>query len=297
MVEGCLMERIPFIPFPMSLMLKIAKKFRSIGVFFSKISPSTKTDLIKADIEIDARDYLTIGFLSSVFWALIVLGILLILSTIKDFSSLVLFIGAPLLVLFSSFFYIQNYPKLIIARKIKKLDKNLLFALRSMEIQVSSGVSLFDSIVSISKEKYGLISEEFKRAVKKMSTGKSEIEALEDLILKNPSLYFRRIIWQITNSLRSGTDLSSTLKVIVEDLSYERLIEIRKYGSELNPMAMMYMMMAVIFPSLGVSFLMLLSSFSSINLTNNIFWMILGFTAFFQFIFVGFIKSKRPVIE
>ncbi len=185
----------------------------------------------------------------------------------------------------------------MIAKKIKDIDKNLLFALRNMEVQVSSGISLFDSLVSIAEGNYGVISDEFKKAIKKISTGKSEVEALEELILKNPSLYFRRIIWQITNSLRSGSDLSSTLKVIVDDLSYEKIVSIRKYGSQLNPMAMMYMMLAVIFPSLGVSFLMILSSFSNIQLTEMVFWLILGFTGFFQLMFIGFIKSKRPVVK
>ena len=296
MVKGNLMQKIPFVPIPIHLMLRITKKLLGIGGFLSKVFPTIDIDLIRADIELDKREYLTIAFISSFLWLFLTSGILIFLSSFKplpkSFS-----LSVPLAVFFSSFFYIKYYPNLITAKKLKDIDSNLLFALRSMEIQVASGISLFDSIVSISKEKYGLISEEFKKVVKKISTGESQIEALEELILRNPSLYFRRIIWQITNSLRSGTDLSSTLKVIVGDLSYERLVAIRKYGAELNPMAMMYMMIAVIFPSLGISFLMILSSFSSMQLSEIIFWLILGFTGFFQFILIGMIKSKRPVVE
>jgi flagellar protein FlaJ len=297
MAEGYLMLKIPFVPLPMEVMLRISRRFLGIGTFLSKIFPTMKIELIRANIDLDEREYLTVAFFSSFLWCLFTLIILLFLSFFKEFSSSIFFFLIPFALLFSVFFYIRYYPGLITIRKIKDLEKNLLFALRSMEIQIGSGISLFDSLVSISREKYGLISEEFKKVIKKISTGKSEIEALEDLVLRNPSLYFRRIIWQITNSIKSGADLSSTLRVIVEDLSYERLVSIRKYGSQLNPMAMIYMMMAVIFPSLGVSFLMILSSFSNVKLTELVFWFILGFTAFFQFIFIGLIKSRRPTVE
>jgi len=290
------MKSIPFVPIPIQIMKKFSKKFLSIGDFLLKLLPAYEVTLLRAEIELDKREYITISFLSALFWFFMTIVFLFLLNIFKSIPISFFFVG-PFLAFFAVFSYINTYPQLIISRKVKDIEKNLLFALRSMEIQVSSGINLFDSIASISKGKFGLISEEFQNAVKKISTGKPELEALEELILKNPSLYFRRIIWQITNSLRSGTDLSSTLKVIVSDLSYEKLVAIRKYGSQLNPMAMMYMMVAVIFPTLGVSLLMILSSFSTMELTGMVFWIILGITAFLQFIFIGLIKSKRPVVD
>lgn len=290
------MKSIPFSPFPIHLMSKITKRFLGIGNFLSKIFPSTDVDLLRAEIELSSKEYLTIALFSAIFWTFFVTLLMIFVVTINPMITRIGFLF-PSLTFLVVFFYIKSYPALIIAKKVKDIEKNLLFALRSMQIQVSSGISLFDSLVSISKGNYGTVSEEFKKAVKKISTGKSEIEALEELIIKNPSLYFRRIIWQITNASRSGSDIAATLKAIVEDLSYEKVVSIRKYGSQLNPMAMIYMMMAVIFPSLGVSFLLIISSFTQIQITKSIFWLILGSTAFFQFMFIGIIKSRRPVIE
>jgi hypothetical protein len=54
------------------------------------------------------------------------------------------------------------------------------------------------------------------------------------------------------------------------------------------------MMVAVIIPSLGVTFLMVLSSFAKIPVTEKMFWAILAFVAIFQFMFLGILKSKRP---
>ncbi|MEM5792967.1 MAG: type II secretion system F family protein [Candidatus Aenigmatarchaeota archaeon] len=290
------MRKTPLIPMPPKIMEKISRKFIGIGNFLSKIYPATKMELLMADIDVDDRVYLTLAFISGFFWFLFTFFILVFVSRFRPLPIYFL-ISIPIVLFFSTFFYIKYYPKLLISRKSREIEKNLLFALRNMEIQVSSGVSLFDSLVSISRGDYGVISEEFKEVIKKISTGKPEIEALEELAIKNPSNYFRRVIWQITNSMRSGADLSSTLRVIVDDLSYERMVSIRRYGSQLNPMAMMYMMMSVIFPTLGVSFLMIISSFTSFSLSGSIFWFILIFTAFFQFMFIGLIKNRRPQTE
>jgi hypothetical protein len=84
---------------------------------------------------------------------------------------------------------------------------------------------------------------------------------------------------------------------MVDNLTNEQKVQIRKYGSQLNPMAMMYMMVAVIIPSLGITFIIIMSSFSGFEVTKTIFWSILGFIAFFQFMFIGFIKNRRPPVE
>ena len=210
---------------------------------------------------------------------------------------LVTLTGVSLIIGFLSFFYIILYPRLIIARKVKDLEKNLLFALRHLLIQVKSGVPLFDGLVSVSNGNYGLISKELKECAKKISTGLDQTIALEEVALKNPSLHFRRVLWQITSSIRTGADLGGTLESIVHNLSEEQKVMIRKYGSQLNPLAMMYMMLAVIIPSLGITFLIIFSAFSGIAVTESLFFVILIFLAFFQFTFIGIVKSRRPPVE
>jgi flagellar protein FlaJ len=196
-----------------------------------------------------------------------------------------------------SFMYINLYPDLIISKKIRELEKNLLFALRHLQIQVKSGIPLFDGLVSISQGNYGLISNEFRDCVKKISTGEPEINSLEELVFKNPSIFFRRVIWQISNAMRTGADLGNTLDAIVDNLSNEQKVAIRRYGSQLNPLSMMYMMTAVIMPSLGITFLILLSTFSGMPISEFLFWFILCILIVFQFSFVGVVKSRRPTIE
>jgi flagellar protein FlaJ len=292
-------RRLPFIPFPLKMAKLVVKPFYGLGNRLSKLFPGLNVRLSQTDIDMSPREYLAIAFFALWFWTTIIFVILLTFSlfiTLPENFVYVLTI-APLVIGFLAFFYILQYPMLIISKKIRDLDRHLLFALRHMQVQVKSGIPLFDGLVSISKGDYGLITEEFKKCVKKISTGMSETNALEDLIFKNPSIYFRRVIWQITNAMRTGADLANTLDAIVENLADEQKVAIRRYGSQLNPLSMMYMMLAVILPSLGITFLVLLSTFSGFTVSEVIFWFILTILIVFQFSFVGLVKSRRPTIE
>lgn len=292
-------KRIPFVPFPLTTARLVVKPFYGLGNRLLKIFPGLNVRLNQADVEISPREYLAIAFFALWFWTTIIFVLLLTFSLfiILPANFVYILTAAPLIIGFLAFFYIVQYPMLIISRKIRDLDRYLLFALRHMQVQIKSGIPLFDGLVSISKGDYGLISEEFKKCVKKISTGMSETNALEELIFKNPSMYFRRVIWQITNAVRTGADLSDTLNAIVENLANEQKVAIRKYGSQLNPLSMMYMMLAVILPSLGITFLVLLSTFSGFTVSEIIFWFILIILIVFQFSFVGLVKSRRPTIE
>ena len=103
-------------------------------------------------------------------------------------------------------------------------------------------------------------------------------------------------IWQIVNALKSGSDIGQTLKQIVNDLAVEQRVAIKKYGSELNPLALFYMMLVVIFPTLGIVFILILFSFVSVAIDIHVILMgVLAFLLIFQIMFIGMIKSKRPV--
>ena len=292
-------KTIPFLPFPLPVMKRIAKRFYVFGEKLNKMMPGFDVILNQAHLDFKSREYMSIAFFAFIFWTFMTLALMLFLAALADlpesFKSLI--IPLPLVMGGISFFYITMYPRLIITRKIKDLDKNLLFALRHLLIQVKSGVPLFDGLISVSNGNYSSISTELKECTKRMSTGLGQTESLEELALKNPSLNFRRVVWQITSSLRTGADLGNTLDSIVNNLADEQKVAIRRYGSQLNPLAMMYMMLAVIIPSLGITFVIIFSSFSNVPISESMFYLVLFMLAFFQFIFIGIVKSRRPAIE
>jgi len=162
-------------------------------------------------------------------------------------------------------------------------------------IHLNSGVSLFDVFVHISTSDYGEVSIIFNKMIKKINAGMPQIEALEEIVKNNPSPFFRKSIWQLINGMKSGSNVRKVLKNIIDSLSKEQIIQIETYGSQLNPLAMFYMLIVIIIPSLGVTFITVISSFFSSGLDNRIILVLLFvFVFLFQIMFLGIIKTKRP---
>jgi flagellar protein FlaJ len=288
---------IPFVPFKLDVALKFSRSFLWLGSKLSALNPYLPQKLAEAEIPLKDREYLSIAIFSSIYWFTVLFSILTFLPALVGKNFISVSLPLSLLVALIAFFYINFYPNLVALRKSKDIDRNLLFVVRHLYVQVRSGVSLFDAMVAVSKEDYGIISKEFERAVKEISTGKEQTAVLEEMALRVSHTGFKRILWQIVNSLKSGADISKVLSVIANELSQEQRVKIRKYGSQLSPYALMYLMLTVILPTLGISFLIILSSFSGIQIPEAFFFLIWGVVVLFQIMFIGMIKSSRPSVE
>lgn len=291
------MKRIPFVPYPLSIALKASRPFFFISSKLVKFNPFLSQKLIQAGIDIKDREYLAVAIFSSFFWFLMIFSLLTIFGLIFGENLTFLSLIFSLLLAFTIFNYITFYPNLLVSRKDRDIEKNLLFAVRHLFIQVRSGVSIFDAMVSVSKGNYGVVSEEFGKCVKEIVTGKEETQALEELAFKIPNVGFKRVIWQIINSLRAGGDVGNTLNIIAQNLSEEQKVKIRKYGSQLSPLALMYLMSTVILPTLGITFLIVFSSFVGIQVPETFFYLILFLVVVFQIMLIGLIKNRRPSVE
>jgi flagellar protein FlaJ len=292
---------VPFVPFPLHVALDHARRLGLIGAgdMVSRMNPHLALSLYQAESYIGPREYASIAVFCSLFWFSMLLGIFVFLGLVAPVPPNFLGIGvaASAGMGLMSFMYILAYPRVVINKKVRELEKNLLFALRHLLIQAKSGITLFDSMVSVSKAKYGLVSKEFNDAVRKISTGQRDVDVLEELALRNPSLHFRRALWQISNAIRAGADIATTLEVITNNLSSEQRIMVRQYGSQLNPLAFMYMMFGVILPSMGISLMVTMSSFTGLVIEQFYFWGLIAFLVIFKFNFLGIVKSRRPSVE
>lgn len=262
-----------------------------------KVNPFLAQTLVQADITLKDREYLAVAIFSAFFWYVLVFSLFTSMGAVMGKNFLFLSFIFSSLISGVCFVYIVFYPNLIVSKKNNNVEKNLLFAIRHLFIQVMSGVSLFDSLVSVSKSNYGMISEEFSKCTGEIATGKDQTVALEEMAFRNPNVAFKRVIWQVVNSLRAGGDIGNTLNRMADNLSEEQKIKIRKYGSQLSPMALMYLMFTVILPTLGITFLIIFSTFSGTQVPESIFYLIILVLAIFQFMFVGLIKNRRPSVE
>ncbi|MEM4397894.1 MAG: hypothetical protein QW757_04700, partial [Candidatus Woesearchaeota archaeon] len=98
-------------------------------------------------------------------------------------------------------------------------------------------------------------------------------------------------------SLRTGSDVASPINTVVETLIKEQKIAVNEYARKLNPLAMFYMMIAIIMPSLGITMLTIVALFLGIKLELTILLTIAFLIGFIQFMFVAMINSIRPPVE
>jgi|GEM_PF-250855 len=283
---------------------KLEKKpslFMGVADSMKNSYPSLKLRLRQAESELDVREAIAQALRRSFFMAIVyfLLFVVLFRAMGQDYLTATLFaIPLSMVMFFMTYLYsIGGYGR-IVRKRSKDINRNLLYALQTMQIHVSSGMPVFQSINEIAKGKYGAVSHEFKIVVDRVNSGSGLEKELEEAALRNPSQGFRQAIWQIVNSIRTGADLSRNLDAIVEGISKEELVEIRRYGSKLNPLVLMYMMLAVIVPSMGVTVMVIISSMPGASaISETTFWLILAAVAVMQLIFIRTIKSKRPDVS
>jgi len=200
------------------------------------------------------------------------------------------------LVFIVTLFYMLKIPDVKILRKGRDISKEIVFVGRFIIIELESGVSLYDAMLNASKN-YEVIGEYFKKIIDKVDLGTTMEDAINEIIETTPSSSFTKVLWQILNSLRTGADISNSLSSILDQIVREQVIEVKEYGRKLNPLAMFYMVIAVIMPSLGIVGIIVLTTFISIKIDLIALLAIAMFLGFVQFMFFSIIKSSRPAVE
>jgi flagellar protein FlaJ len=137
----------------------------------------------------------------------------------------------------------------------------------------------------------------FGEIVRRVDLGTPMEEAINEAVQLAPSNDLRRIYWQILNSLKTGSEVSSALGSVIDQIVREQEIAVKEYGRKLNPMAMFYMMIAIIVPSLGTIMLLVLATFIGMELGFLVFGVIIGLSILVQLFFLITIKSQRPPVD
>lgn len=286
--------KIPFTFAGIEVLRKKSKRFLK----FTSLKKTKLDDYLKnAGAPLTGREYISISYRAFIT-NLLILSV--IFTSIFGLLAMNLFylygVSSAFIVAGFVLFNQRNYPRVFSLNKQRNIERNLLPALQDMTVQLNSGVPMFRIMTSIAEAKYGDVTNEFKNIIKEINSGVSQIDAIEKYAKLNTSPYFRRILWQISNGLRAGTDMNIVIHESIKNLSEEQAIQVQSYGSKLNPLIMFYMLIAIILPSLGVTFLIILSSLLGIGerAVQLIFFAIFAFVIFMQIMFIGMIKSRRP---
>ena len=288
------------IPFTLSRIDHLKKLSKSFVSFFTYHKGSElQKQLTGSDVGLTREEYLAICLksVSQMFlWTYIIFSSIFLAFHVASFYLLALAISLPICLFM---FSIQlMYPRIYNNRKEREIERNLIPALQDMLVQLNSGIPLFTIMTNLSMADYGELSGEFRKAVKKINGGRPEIEVLEELGEINSSLFFRRTLWQLSNGMRAGSDISIVIKESIRSLEEEQMIQIQSYGNKLNPLIMFYMLSSVIMPALAITFLTIISSLVglSTSLTTMLFIALFGGVVFVQVVFLGVIRSLRPTL-
>lgn len=293
----------------------MGRAFTGLGNRASYIFPGLEYDLRIIGSDMDEGEYIIISLLNALVWAVGLFLLIFFLSYAKgsitstqigaalssisefeDFISQIRWIflaGMLVFVLFASFF--TYYPKVLARKIVEDVDKDLVYALKDLLLQISSGVPLFDAMVNISKSGYGTISKEFRKTVQDINAGEMQERALEKMALRTESEFLRRTIRQMLTAFRSGASLQAALKSVIKNLQQYQYSQVKSYTYELNLWVLLFIIISVAVPSLGITLLVILSTFGGIGIDAGGIIILVTFSFFCQIALIEFIKSRRPV--
>ncbi|MEK6854896.1 MAG: type II secretion system F family protein [Nanoarchaeota archaeon] len=288
--------------FRIPLTFSSVDKLKQRSAFFKKYIKPKKSSKLQSilnniDVELTREEYLSICLQGSVMaFAISLILSSTVLVLLKISSAFLLSLAVSLA--FSIFIFLirRIYPKVYDSRKQKDIESNLIPALQDMLVQLNSGILLFSILVNISSSGYGELSEEFKKIVRKINSGRPQVDVLEETGEINSSLFFRRTLWQISNGMRAGSDISIVLADSIKSLNEEQFIQIQNYGNKLNPTIVFYMLISVIVPALSITFLTIISSLVNLPeaITTGMFLGLFFFVMLVQVMFLGVMRSIRP---
>ena len=195
-----------------------------------------------------------------------------------------------------SVFYFMNYAQARIMRMQKDISKEIVFAGRFLIIELESGVPVYRSFQTLARN-YEVVGRYFAEVVERVDLGTPMEEALNQAVQLAPSNDLRRMLWQILNSLKTGSEVAEALNNVFDQIVREQQIAVKEYGRKLNPLAMFYMMVAIIVPSLGTIMIIVLSTFIGIDLNMLFFGILIGVNVIVQLLFLSMIKAQRPPVD
>lgn len=273
------------------------KKYSSFQIFIAKTAAQHK------DLEISLREQgvksTPYDFVKKMFWYAAMTAIVVSIVTIVALVQVGLFWGLGALLGIAIFFTLFNkfiqYP-IDRSRSVgTEVERDILFAMRDVVIGMRSGMPLFNAMTAVSTG-YGAASREFAKVIERVQLGAPIEQAIDQVSGASSSKTFKRMMLQASVSIRSGADIVAALQGVLDEVSQERVIELRRYGQRLNALAMFYMLFGVIFPSMGIAVAAILTTFINIFTVDQstLIAALIGIF-FLQIVFLNVMRTSRPV--
>ncbi|MFW6230908.1 MAG: type II secretion system F family protein [Nanoarchaeota archaeon] len=196
-----------------------------------------------------------------------------------------------LYLLFYSFLSLHLEAK--IKRIEHEIDREVVYAGRFLLVKLESGTPFFNALIEGTKA-HGVAGKYFKEIVDDVNLGTPIEDALANAMVLTPSEKFRKILFTVNNALRLGIDISTSLQSILNDLVNEQMNEIKAYSKKLGSVAMFYLLIGIVVPSLGLTVIVIVLSFMSIRLDVVGYGVLLFIIFLLQLFFISLFRQIRP---
>lgn len=266
--------------------------------FISKVVsffPKLKTELRMANMAYTPVSYITKSLkIAALYSSAMLILFFFVLRKAKLPLFLIFPIFLVLFFLFFEFFIISIRAK--IRKREREINKEVLFIGRYLLVKLYSGRPLLNALIETSTSR-GIASKYIKEIVNDIGTGRTIEDALNNAMIYSPSDKLRKILFHVNNALQLGIDVTKPLESVLDEITKEEALEIKKYGKKLNTLVIFYMLAAVILPSLGVAMFIVLSSFISLAINLEGLLLFIFFILVLEFIFMTLFKSIRPMVS
>lgn len=261
--------------------------------------PTLRKRLTIAHMTETVEEYVRKNIISAaIFCVILSFGAFLLMLGL-EFAGVELIAGLTLTVLLSYVMFFWLFMRRVdvkIHKLAKEIDKDVLFAGRFLLIKLNSGSPLINAIMDASNS-YGVANKYFKEIVRDIELGTPLEDALEKASRYSPSDKMRRILFQISNALKIGIDVTNFLEAILEEIAEDQLLEIKNYGRKLSGITLFYMLFAIVIPSLGITMFIAVISLINIAVDFWLFIVFLFFLAVIEFTFITIFRTIRPNVN
>lgn len=275
--------------------------FNNYSPYFTKYFPDVKVDLKRAGMKYSLNEYISITLLTSIVIFIAQLPFYSFLFGFVFQTFLFSFISAvtlSLLLTVMSFFFILNYPKLVIKSKSKDIDMTLPFATLYLSTVAGSKLPLHKVLEIFNKFiTYGEMARQIREINEDIRIFGLDVNtALERSIERSPSKNFKELLYGILSTIRSGADLSTYLK----EKSTTFMAEYRRKLYEFSHSLTVYIEVYLTAIVLGAIFFTILTSILSGigGVSGNIiylqFFLVFIFIPLISLVFIMLIRSITP---
>jgi pilus assembly protein TadC len=218
-----------------------------------KANPQLKLKLKQADRKDTPFQYYVQTYVMTIM-STIALGFVLGLMFKKNLvyliaiESTLLILGVPLM-----YFFFFSLVDVQIKKLCREQEGDLLFVSEYLLVSLESGLPLGNAIQRLSQlSRPG--GKFFKRVYTDFKTGKDLEQALEEAATYTASPIFKVLLKRLKDSLSIGVDLKQILENFIDESSEKKIIAIKGFTKKLNPVVMMYLLLGIVVPSLGITF-------------------------------------------